>query len=1486
MKVTITAILMITAITFTLAGFVMIDDTKVIHKLNFPSPLELKKGNEVKKNAVASEQDVQNSDWYSQAMKNLSDMEYNITYDENLKTYQSSNRSNNLRFIYHNDGFTAKVRDNKIPLFNINDKTILEKDKKYEMLDEWEVQLRIMNYESGMEYNLSQTSKVINQEEDETGLNSCELSISGNKAHIETDNIRIDYTNNMDGMRQDFIIKNKPEGTGKLRLNLSVETKLNMIVGADALMFKDKKGNDKMKYSSLKCWDANGVELRAYFENNYELRVTNYELRVEKNKSQIRNSKFQIVVNDEHAIYPITIDPLSETPDWTYENNQANSQVGYSVAAAGDVNGDGFGDVIVGAPYFDGGQSDEGRIYVFHGSAAGPSTFPNYVKENDTAGSNFGYSVATAGDVNGDGYSEIIVGAPNWNGTGKAYVYHGSPAGLSVTNNWQKQITQAGADFGNSVSTAGDINNDGYSDVIIGAPRSNDGQSDEGRANIYLGSSTGLSDLIHVRLEVNSVNAYLGQSVSFAGDVNGDGYSDVIVGADRFTNDQQEEGRAYIYLGSASGITNSPFWTVESNQAFAQLGNSVSTAGDVNGDGLSDVIVGAKFYENDFSNEGNVYVYYGHASSMSTTAAWTKDIDQVNAFFGYSVGTAGDVNGDGFADVIIGSIGFASGESNEGKAYVFFGSSSGLSTSSDWADQSNQITAYFGFSVATAGDVNGDGFSDIIVGAMRYDNMETDEGSAFIYYGYADGLRTLVNWTFELNQESAYFGWSVSTAGDVNGDGYSDVILGAPKYENGQSDEGAAFVFHGSATGLSLFPNWIMEGNQVGDAFGYSVSTAGDVNGDGYSDVIIGSLYYTNGQTAEGAAFLYHGSVSGLSNTENWSAENNQAYSYFGISVSTAGDVNGDGYSDVIIGAFEFQNGQTDEGAAYVYHGSATGLSNNYDWMVEGNIADAKYGLNVSEAGDVNGDGYSDVIVGSPYEASGYAYVYHGSNSGLSSVASWSKNIVSADDFGFNVSTAGDVNGDGYSDVVIGSPKFTNGQTEEGAAYVYHGSSTGLQNTYSRLLQSNQNNAEFGNSVSCAGDVNGDGYSDIIIGALLYDNENTIEGKAFVYLGSNSGVLSAEDWSAEGNLDATYFGFSVSSAGDINGDGYSDVLVGSPYFTNGQYREGKAFSYYGNRKSGLRTAVQQYEPNTLNIVPSGGFTNSNSEARLSIFGKSPFGRVKGRLVDEVKQNGSNFSGNPISKSTAYSSFGSYTDLGTTGTELLLNINGLPTANEYKWRARVQYNLVKNPYQSYGPWKYYSNFSTNPTGGFKTKIHQQNLSLTVFFEGFYNAALNAMITSDTAVVLLRNSVSPYAVIDSALSVISSNGTASISFQNAISGTPYYIIIKHRNTIETWSATPLSFSGGALNFNLTVTDASAFGNNLKQADASPVKFALYSGDVNQDGTIDLSDVIQIYNGTKNFLTGYVVIDLTGNEIVDLTDLLIAYNNSVEFVSVVKP
>ncbi len=446
--------------------------------------------------------------WWHQVQTHIRQSEYHISKRHDGR-YTSPNRAHNLRFVYEPHGFSATRRDSLAHL--------------------WHARLTFAG--------LSKHSTIPPSPD----ASAFTLTAEANTLVAQSDAIVIQYRNDEKGMRQDFIVKRKPDGNGDLRLWLDVEMQGGTVsVAAERISFLTEGGAEAMRYSELKVWDARQKRLKARFEKV--------------------GDAVAIVVSDRHAMYPITIDPLSTVPNWTAESNQVNAQFGFSVASAGDVNGDGFSDVIVGAYLFDNGETDEGRAYVYHGSASGLSTTPNWTAESNQANAVFGWSVASAGDVNGDGFSDVIVGARLFdNGEtdeGRAFVYHGSAAGLGTTPNW----------------TA----------------------------------------------ESNQVNAQFGVSVASAGDVNGDGFSDVIVGAPLFDNPQTNEGRAFVYHGSASGLSTTPNWTAESNQVGAQFGRSVASAGDVNGDGFSDVIVGAHFFENGESGEGLAFVYHGSGTSFVT----------------------------------------------------------------------------------------------------------------------------------------------------------------------------------------------------------------------------------------------------------------------------------------------------------------------------------------------------------------------------------------------------------------------------------------------------------------------------------------------------------------------------------------------------------------------------------------------------------------------------------------------------------------------------------------------------------------------------------------------------------------------------------------------------------------------------------------------------------------------------------------------------
>ena len=181
---------------------------------------------------------------------------------------------------------------------------------------------------------------------------------------------------------------------------------------------------------------------------------------------------------------------------------------------------------------------------------------------------------------------------------------------------------------------------------------------------------------------------------------------------------------------------------------------------------------------------------------------------------------------------------------------------------------------------------------------------------------------------------------------------------------------------------------------------------------------------------------------------------------------------------------------------------------------------------------------------------------------------------------------------------------------------------------------------------------------------------------------------------------------------------------------------------------------------------------------------------------------------------------------------------------------------------------------------------QTLSLNIFIEGFYIPAADTT-RRDTVKVLLRDTISPYIVRDSSKTFLNTNGGASVKFTLAQNGKRYYIVAKHRNSIETWSkAGGETFVSNALSFNFTTASSQAFGNNQKQVDTSPLRYGLFSGDINQSGSIDVSDVVGVYNDAVNFASGYVNTDVNGDYITDVSDLLITFNNSVGFVSIVKP
>ncbi|MEH2058963.1 MAG: hypothetical protein V7K97_22965 [Nostoc sp.] len=485
-------------------------------------------------------------------------------------------------------------------------------------------------------------------------------------------------------------------------------------------------------------------------------------------------------------------------------------------------------------------------------------------------------------------------------------------------------------------------------------------------------STFNLSDLNGTNgFAINGINANdeSGFSVSSAGDINGDGIDDLIIGAPSPTRGTASSGKSYVVFGSKGGFgAQFNLSTLNGTNGFAinginandESGRSVSSPGDINGDGIDDLIIGAPLADPDGNYSGQSYVVFGRKGGFSaqfnlSTLNGTNGfaINGINANYnsGWSVSSAGDINGDGIDDLIIGAPGALRSFYSSGQSYVVFGSKGGfdaqlnlstLNGTNGFAINGSQLDVS-GWSVSSAGDINGDGIDDLIIGAPGPTRGTASSGKSYVVFGSKGGFDAQLNLStlngtngFAINGINKLYdgsGSSVSSAGDINGDGIDDLIIGTP-------GANTSYVVFGSKGGFSAQLNlstlngtngFAINGINPGDFSGISVSSAGDINGDGIDDLIIGAMLASANGSLSGQSYVVFGSKSGFSAQFNLSTLNGtngfaingiNANDESGWSVSSAGDINGDGIDDLIIGAGLASPNGTRSGQSYVLFGS------------------------------------------------------------------------------------------------------------------------------------------------------------------------------------------------------------------------------------------------------------------------------------------------------------------------------------------------------------------------------------------------------------------------------------------------------------------------------------------------------------------------------------------------------------------------------------
>jgi hypothetical protein len=789
---------------------------------------------------------------------------------------------------------------------------------------------------------------------------------------------------------------------------------------------------------------------------------------------------------------------------------EPGSALGGALAMAGDVNGDGVADLVLGAPDSAAGGPDSGEVRIVSGSDGALL----FAVPGSGARDDLGFAVAGVGDADGDGRADVLAGAPQARDPGEEFVSNrlgyarllSGAGGAELQFHQGEQVLQVwGGGFGSAVAGPGDLDLDGAVDLVVGeygADLEGNISTAPGRVHVLSGADgSGIRELVGT---VDLSAKELGRSVAAAGDRDGDGVGDLFLGAPYpdYQGPALQEGISLV-----SGATGAVLWTTPQATLVEWVGLRVVACGDVDGDGTADVLG---------SQRAAVVVYSG----VNGAVIRSFPTSELLTLWGPSAASVGDVNGDGCDDVAVGdpltstalTAGSGSVRIYSGKDGYLLGEIAGT-----------QTDERFGAALASGPGIFGEPGVSLVIGAPGHDGPHGVDSGRVQVVSPASALGIPLLLTLPDPPPDTAFATALAMPGDVDNDGWDDVVVGDMFDSTAGYLAGAVHVFSGrDGSLLHLF-----HGSKALERLGWAVARPGDLDLDGHADILASAPFAVN-PFGPGVVRAWSGRDGALLLTLSGSSNND----YFGDAIGSAGDVDQDGVPDLIVGAPYDDLAGANRGTVRVYSGASGALL----LQVTGDELDAEFGGAVAGAGDVDGDGVPDVAIGARLD-NGAAGLDSGRVllvSGTTGAVLFAREGSSAfANLGAALAAPGDVSGDGVPDLLAGMPGDDAGGEGAGSAMVLSGVDGG---TLSALPGAAPGFAA-GSSLATLGDLDGDGVGELVIGAPAGPGRaDVVDGTATVLLFSVSG-MGADD----------QFGRALAGGGDVDNDGRPDLAVGAAH---------------------------------------------------------------------------------------------------------------------------------------------------------------------------------------------------------------------------------------------------------------------------------------------------------------------------------------------------